>query len=819
MNMKQLFNKFYNANTETEIDEEVKRISTDKNVSWKPYGNQDNNLGIIENQQAYAIGALVEKITNSIDAILMRRCYEEGIDPKGSKAPQTINKAVERFFNDSKNWDLSGKQSKQAESIQILAVGRREDRQKDTSLIIYDDGEGQNPEDFEDTFLSLLKSNKNEIQFVQGKFNMGGTGALRFCGNTEEKRYQLIASKRYDKKGKFGFTIIRKHTLDSNVEKAKNTWYEYLLYNGKIPEFKIEELDLNLFKRTFTTGTIIKLYSYNLPPNSKSVISRDLNQSINELLFEPALPIYTIDTKKRYPKDVNPERYLYGLKRRLQSDESTYIEDSFCEYYQNELIGDLKIYVYVFKKKIDGKPSKVKIRREFFKNRNSVMFLLNGQVHGSIGSGFITQTLKFNILKDHLLIYVDCTNLESNFRSGLFMASRDRLNQSPNYYKLKDIVSKILRDGRLKEINKEWKNSFLSMLSDTDKKMDELLDNYRKSLQKDRVLNGLLSNTIPLNNKLKGSRNNEKTNKTKKNIVKEEIPFNSKRFPTRLTIDKKKDNADQLPLYKIPLGGDKNIFFSTDADDKYFEREDESGEFKITFLSPSKNESGGGTSPGIPNNPDQVAAVTVSDPSKGKIRINIKPKNEVNIGDKIKIKVSLTSPEGDLEQIFMVQISDKENSNKLNTNDKNVDADIQFPKCVKVYKNSEEEDSKSWNDIPNGMGHKSVIRLLVGEDNILETIFINMDSSIFKDYISNLKLNSQLEAAKNHYISSVFLHTIHLYSIAINRKYQISMPDSDKSDDLNQTDISEFIEDIFDSYYALFLLNFKIDRLIDTLND
>ena len=40
-------------------------------------------------------------------------------------------------------------------------------------MIIYDDGEGQCPQDFEDTFLSLVSGNKNEIQFVQGKYNMG----------------------------------------------------------------------------------------------------------------------------------------------------------------------------------------------------------------------------------------------------------------------------------------------------------------------------------------------------------------------------------------------------------------------------------------------------------------------------------------------------------------------------------------------------------------------------------------------------------------------------------------------------------------------
>ena len=49
----------------------------------------------------------------------------------------------------------------------------------------------------------------------------------------------------------------------------------------EIPAFDIDTLDLGLHNRVFTTGTVIKLYSYNLPSGSRSVISRDLNQSIN----------------------------------------------------------------------------------------------------------------------------------------------------------------------------------------------------------------------------------------------------------------------------------------------------------------------------------------------------------------------------------------------------------------------------------------------------------------------------------------------------------------------------------------------------------
>ena len=155
--------------------------------------------------------------------------------------------------------------------------------------------------------LSLLRGNKNEIHFVQGKYNMGGSGAIVFCG---KKRYQLIGSKRYDNTGKFGFTLIREHPLSKAEESTKkNTWYEYLKIDGKIPAFQAAQQDLGLFNRKFTTGSIIKLYSYDLP-SGISDISRDLNQSINEYLFEPVLPVYTIEKEETLPSEFHAKGFV-----------------------------------------------------------------------------------------------------------------------------------------------------------------------------------------------------------------------------------------------------------------------------------------------------------------------------------------------------------------------------------------------------------------------------------------------------------------------------------------------------------------------------
>lgn len=223
MNPQILFPLLFKAQNESEIDTIVTKYSdVFANKNWKPIGSNESNYGIIENQQANPIAALVEKVTNSMDAILMKKCQQADIDPKSSSAPQSMEAAVKQFFPDFKQWDLQTFRRKQAEEIQVLADGSK----RDVSVIIYDNGEGQHPHDFEHTFLSLVRGNKNDTMFVQGKYNMGGAGAIVFCG---KRGYQLIASRKAGKTGKFGFALTRQRPFtQEDARHKKNTWYELL---------------------------------------------------------------------------------------------------------------------------------------------------------------------------------------------------------------------------------------------------------------------------------------------------------------------------------------------------------------------------------------------------------------------------------------------------------------------------------------------------------------------------------------------------------------------------------------------------------------
>ena len=171
----------------------------DDESAWRYIGDSDTNWSTIGNQQGESVAALTEKLINSIDSYLMNACYERGIDPTGKDAPRSIREAVARFVENRdslpshagrlENW-LPGEVRTISNDLSVAATGN------DSSKIcinIADRGEGQTPDAIPETFMSLGKRNKVDIGFVQGKFNMGGTGALYFCG---QNKMQLLVTRR-----------------------------------------------------------------------------------------------------------------------------------------------------------------------------------------------------------------------------------------------------------------------------------------------------------------------------------------------------------------------------------------------------------------------------------------------------------------------------------------------------------------------------------------------------------------------------------------------------------------------------------------------
>lgn len=804
----ELFWDLYQCKTEQEVDLLIqRRPEVFAPSNWYPLGGEYGNFATVENQAADPVPAIVEKLTNSIDAILMRRCYEAGIDPKSEVAPQSVEDAIHRFFPQHRDWDLVGVRSEQARSIQVLADGYAKDT-SNASIIIYDDGEGQHPEKFAETFLSIGRGNKNEIKFVQGVFNMGGCGAITFCG---EKRYQLVASKRFDAKGKFGFALIRKHPLSTEEEtRYKKTWYEYLTIDNHIPAFEIDELDLGLHQRMFRTGSIIKLYSYDLEGNR--YLNRDLSRSINEYLYSPVLPILIHDSKERYPGagDKFHPQVLFGLKRRLERSE--YVETGFSEELMDREIGKVKINVYVFKVRAKDrslKDTKSTFRGQYFKNNMCVLFSLNGQVHGHYSSEFVSRTLKFNLLKDYLLIHVDCTEMRAKFRDELTMPSRDRFKNSKQMKSLRKKLGEKLSSGRLRDIYKSRKDRLAYDSSDS----EALLKQVAEDLPLQKEMRELIKQTLELDKP--GDRQKPKPRKPPEPSE----PVVLQRYPSFMRVKAKERNG--RPTLSIPIGGARTMRFESDVVDDYFDRSEDPGGLEFAVMTYTPNEATGGDKKGTVNNISEILSVNKKSPHNGTIRVVFEPTKDLLVGDEIEVQSDFThtaNPNSVPPAIFWIAIVEPNKPPKPKPPPR--EEKLGLPQPIMVYEYSESGSGfRTWRDLEDEtieMNHAVVMHPLVEGDK-LEAIFINMDSGVLKNFKSKKRNPSleQDELANRQYISRVYYHTLFLYLISKNRKYAISKMNGDENYD--DVDLTDYLRDLFDNNYADFLLNFDTSALMEGL--
>ncbi len=97
--MKNLFEELFHAPTEDAVNNIIQSYSIFHDPSnWRPYGNTQSNFSVVENQQSNSVASLVEKLTNSIDALLMKKCYEAGIEPQSHDAPKTMDEDVHKFY-------------------------------------------------------------------------------------------------------------------------------------------------------------------------------------------------------------------------------------------------------------------------------------------------------------------------------------------------------------------------------------------------------------------------------------------------------------------------------------------------------------------------------------------------------------------------------------------------------------------------------------------------------------------------------------------------------------------------------------------------
>lgn len=545
------------AETEKEVVQILDKAKLwSDNGTWKEVDESNGNWSTIGNQQSSPDAALAEKIINSVDAVLMRECLKRGIDPIGKQAPKSIAEAQKEYF-DIRNGKLSsidsGTRLKIAESIFLVASGNK----KSPSYSIIDLGEGQEPNSFPATFLSLNKGNKSRIQFVQGKFGMGGTGVFRF--GSPEHNLQLIISKRNQEikngpvNNEWGITVIRRIPPTGQM---RSSVFTYLAPQGKIISFVSQTLpllpddNLNGYKKQIKHGTFIKIYDYQMGTGRlRSDATRHLHNRLSLLMPDIALPIKVADI--RYEK--SPIKALSGLSVRLDEDKRDNLEDGFPGSGEISIEGQRMDYsIYAFKA---GK-------RETYATEEGIIFTVNGQTHGSLPRYFFERkAVEMSYLSDSILVIVDCSRINRRIQENLFMNSRDRLCSGPLQSeierKLEDIIKNHPGLKALKE--KRRREDIENKLQDS----QPLADVLENIIKKSPSLASLF---------IKGMRI---TNPFKLIGVSEKPEFNGNEFPGYFKLTK--EYPEKKPK-SCPINKRFRVQYETDAGNDYFKRDKDPGE-------------------------------------------------------------------------------------------------------------------------------------------------------------------------------------------------------------------------------------------------
>lgn len=575
----------------TDSEEEVVAILKkwgfwDNPACWRYYGDDELNWNRAGNQQARADFAINEKLVNTIDSRLMLECMLAGIDPENeTKAPKSMREAVNRFIE--KTWSgvlkVTGGRVEEwpakmrtqiAEGISVFVTGPKGMK---PCVNVADLGEGQTPEAFPFTLLSLGKRNKFKVRFAQGKYGQGSSGALRFCG---KRKLQLVVSKRHPKllnnpavradypvhadDDCWAVTVVRREGEGLDIA---TPFYSYLApldadknaRAGRVLRFKADEMPLfpkgdNAYQRSVPHGTLVKLYEYNLPTVSNILRRGGLRPRIDLLLPEPALPMRFHECREQMKSGSEQTETMSGLFARLNGNQNL-DEIKPAEITITVQGHELIARIFAFKPGTS----------DTYRSSEGVVFTINGQAQGYIKANiFARKKVGLQRLAKDLLVVLDCSSITVMEQHDMFMPSRDRLVEDNAFaMEVEKKIEAALRD-----------HPGLRLLKNERHKMDveeQLADNKPLEDALKRVLKSSpsLARIFGLGQRL----HNPFKPETKDDSDK---PFIGKQHPTFFRFAGKEDG--ELLARAAHLESKVRIAFDTDVVDDYFTRKIDRGQ-------------------------------------------------------------------------------------------------------------------------------------------------------------------------------------------------------------------------------------------------
>lgn len=685
--------RLLDAESENTVGDILGKINSDR-IEWLPRG-QRNNYGIVENQQSEPMAALTELFTNSLDALLLKRYRKKyGNDGTGEEF-QSLHGAAQDLLNTEKD------------TIQLRAEGAK---RGPLCLEIYDNGCGQPPSKFEETFLGFLEPGrvKRDYSFLQGKYGMGSAGVLSFCG---DGGYKFIASAAVDNPNEWSWTLIHK-----NESKAQ---YEYLTLDGDIPRYEGEIGDQSY-------GTFVRLFNY------QSRHKRSLDG-----LFRKRLERYLV--RSPIPIELQDERYdehavTKGLLPRLDTH-SEYIQGQETPRFDfgDDLIGQRTVSIITLKddEKLEEEGLSPDLKREFVRGEEhkdqAVFFTVNGQTHGDQGQTFIKNRCGYSQVSKDTLVFVRFDDLDGSEMVNLFKPSRDRLQSGDAATALKQGLEDVLEDSDLLLDEEQSRRSSITQ-EEQDKGTEDLLRNIIS--QNRDLLEYLNSGTkIPAHTSIDSDTDAKN--------------FEGSMYPSRLApIETFRSRFDydlwkKEELYKVsvPVNRRTVVHFELNAENNFFTRDTDSGKFAVS-------------------EPDLVQSFQLN---QGILSITIVPDQKFDPGtsEDLRIEVTPSDSDGKLSVSIRVAFTEAEDELRSSVSSRTGTQGADLPNPEPVYRDD-------W-DTFNFTEH-DIVEVAPGPDQT--DVYVNMESAPLLNFLARHDFTDQ----GRKYVENIYKVSATLYSVVLYRE-------------------------------------------------
>lgn len=419
-------------------------------ISWIPLGNIPNNVHTVEVASDPAL-ALVERPTNSIDALLDLKALE-----RRETAPSPHD-AAKKWWKVPSGGLTGMREDERRQLADLIRVTMIESDVPDRpTIVIQDAGTGQHPDDFADTLMSLLASNKKGAMHLMGVFNAGGAACYKFArGAVTISR--LAPSLLNGRPDEIGITVVRYNPLDP--ERFKSGVYEYTVAKDK----SIVRLDLEKLPE-FEHGTYVKLVEYQLAKYARA--AHEPKQSLWHLfhaaLPDPALPFRIIETRSgRFPamKGKVERRVVTGLLHLLSRKETAEYSDIRTIDF-GSATGKITLRYFVLNEGTDPEA--------YVTSEQALTITLNGQRQITKDRAWLKRHLELFYIIRRLIVVVDGTGLTSSAKREVFSSTRETGVDSPLTKKILDrVAQELYEDENLAELDEQARQRTLDAATKT----------------------------------------------------------------------------------------------------------------------------------------------------------------------------------------------------------------------------------------------------------------------------------------------------------------------------------------------------------------